>query len=145
MHADSGVISRKMAGKAGSPTTFVANVASLSVRTPGRRMRQREGHEGRRVLVRTARDTVSSVKSPLFDPSSPLTPLRAELRAAIDRVLDGNRFTRPEVAAIEHEFAEHLGVDTRSAWQTGPRRSRFRAARLLGGPGDEVIVPSFSF
>src|SRR5947209_9268319 len=48
---------------------------------------------------------------PLFDTRTPLEPLADELRAAIDRVVEGGRFILgPEVAAFEQEFASYLGV-----------------------------------
>ena len=43
---------------------------------------------------------------PLFDTSSPLRPLREQLRGAIERVLDRERYILgPEVSAFEQEFA----------------------------------------
>lgn len=83
---------------------------------------------------------------PLFDPSGPLRPLRDELRAAVDRVLDSERFILgPEVAAFEEEFARWLGVHHAIGVANGTEAITI-ALRALGvGPGDEVIVPSFTF
>src|SRR5881394_1000430 len=48
---------------------------------------------------------------PLFDPSTPLEPLRGELDAAIARVLDSKQFILgPEVEAFESELAGYLGA-----------------------------------
>ncbi len=83
---------------------------------------------------------------PLFDTSTPLIPLRAELRAAVDRVLDSERYILgPEVAAFEREFAVHCGAEHAVAVANGTDAITI-ALRALGvGPGDEVIVPSFTF
>jgi dTDP-4-amino-4,6-dideoxygalactose transaminase len=82
----------------------------------------------------------------LFDPSSPLEPLRVQLRAAVDRVLDSNHFILgPEVAAFEEEFAQYIGARHAVGVANGTEAITI-ALRALGvGPGDEVIVPSFSF
>jgi dTDP-4-amino-4,6-dideoxygalactose transaminase len=83
---------------------------------------------------------------PLFDPASPLRPLRAEIDAAVTRVLNSERFILgPEVSAFEEEFAAHLGVQHAVGVANGTEAITI-ALRALGvGPGDEVVVPSFSF
>ncbi len=83
---------------------------------------------------------------PLFDPATPLHPLRDELRGAVARVLDSERFILgPEVAAFEEDFADHLGVQHAVGVANGTEALTI-ALRALGvGPGDEVVVPSFSF
>jgi dTDP-3-amino-3,4,6-trideoxy-alpha-D-glucose transaminase len=86
------------------------------------------------------------VPVPLFDPSTPLEPLRADLRAAVDRVLDSGAFILgPECAAFEAELARHLGVPEAIGVANGTEALTI-ALRALGvGPGDDVVVPSFSF
>ncbi|MEA2341534.1 MAG: hypothetical protein QOG11_1611 [Solirubrobacteraceae bacterium] len=83
---------------------------------------------------------------PLFDPSTPLAPLRAQLRAAVDRVLDAEQFILgPEVAAFEHELAASVGVDHAVGVANGTEAITI-ALRALGvGPGDDVVVPSFTY
>lgn len=83
---------------------------------------------------------------PLFDPGSPLKPLRAELRAAVDAVLDSEHFILgPQGAAFESEFAAYLGVPHAAGVANGTEAITI-ALRALGvGPGDEVVVPSFTF
>jgi dTDP-3-amino-3,4,6-trideoxy-alpha-D-glucose transaminase len=83
---------------------------------------------------------------PLFDTSTPLAPLHDELRAAVDRVLDSGRYVLgPELAAFESEFAAHLGVDHAIGVANGTEALTI-ALRAMGvGPGDEVVVPSFTF
>jgi dTDP-3-amino-3,4,6-trideoxy-alpha-D-glucose transaminase len=83
---------------------------------------------------------------PLFDTATPLQPLRAEIDAAIERVIGGGQFILgPEVAAFEREFAAYVG--TAHAIGVGNGTDALTIAlRAMGvGPGDEVIVPSFTF
>jgi dTDP-4-amino-4,6-dideoxygalactose transaminase len=86
------------------------------------------------------------VPVPLFDPVSPRAPLRADLRAAVHRVLDGGAFVLgPEVEAFETEFAAYLGAGHAIGVANGTEAITV-ALRALGvGPGDEVVVPSFTF
>ena len=83
---------------------------------------------------------------PLFDTSTPVYGLRAELRAAVERVLDSERYILgPEVSAFEHEFAEYCGVGQAVGVANGTEAITI-ALRAMGvGPGDEVVVPSFTF
>lgn len=83
---------------------------------------------------------------PLFDPTGPLEPIRADIRAAVDRVLESDRFVLgPEVAAFEAEFAAHTGAGHAIGVANGTEAITI-ALRALGvGPGDEVVVPSFTF
>jgi dTDP-3-amino-3,4,6-trideoxy-alpha-D-glucose transaminase len=83
---------------------------------------------------------------PLFDTASTLAPLRDELRAAIDRVLDSERFILgPEVDTFERELAAYTGVAHGVGVANGTDAITI-ALRAMGvGPGDEVVVPSFTF
>src|SRR6202050_2473104 len=82
----------------------------------------------------------------LFDTSTPLIALRGELRAAVDRVLDSERYILgPEVSAFEREFADYCGCDHAVGVANGTEAITI-ALRAMGvGPGDEVVVPSFTF
>jgi dTDP-3-amino-3,4,6-trideoxy-alpha-D-glucose transaminase len=83
---------------------------------------------------------------PLFDPSTPLHGLRRRLGEAIDDVLDRGQFILgPEVSAFEEEFARYLGAEHVIGVANGTEALTI-ALRALGvGPGDDVVVPSFSF
>jgi dTDP-3-amino-3,4,6-trideoxy-alpha-D-glucose transaminase len=83
---------------------------------------------------------------PLFDTSTPLAALRGELREAIDRVLDSQRYILgPEVAAFERELAQYCGTAHVIGVANGTDAITI-ALRAMGvGPGDEVVVPSFTF
>ncbi|MET0302440.1 MAG: DegT/DnrJ/EryC1/StrS family aminotransferase [Microbacteriaceae bacterium] len=70
-----------------------------------------------------------------------------EERAAVDRVLlSGMVAQGPEVAAFEAEFAEHF-VDSRPTVAVNSGTAGLHLGLLAAGvgPGDEVIVPSFTF
>src|SRR6185437_8859515 len=83
---------------------------------------------------------------PLFENSVPLAPLRDELRAAVARVLDSERYILgPEVEAFEQEFAGYCGAAHGIGVANGTEAITI-ALRAMGvGPGDEVVVPSFTF
>jgi dTDP-3-amino-3,4,6-trideoxy-alpha-D-glucose transaminase len=83
---------------------------------------------------------------PLFDTRTPLEPLREEIAARIAEVVDSGRFILgPEVEAFEAELAAYLGA--RHAIGVGNGTDAITLAlRAMGvGPGDEVVVPSFTF
>ena len=83
---------------------------------------------------------------PLFDSGTPLVPLRDRLDEALLGVLDDGRFILgPNVAAFEEEFAAFLGAGHAVGVANGTEALTI-ALRALGvGPGDEVVVPSFTF
>src|SRR4051812_10617903 len=88
----------------------------------------------------------SLVAVPLFDPSTPLAPLRDEIDAAVKRVLDSKHFILgPEVEAFERELAAYVGARHAIGVANGTEALTI-ALRALGvGPGDDVVVPSFTF
>src|ERR1700735_3194834 len=83
---------------------------------------------------------------PLFDTSTALKPLRDDLRSAVARVLDsGHYILGPEVEAFEREFADYCGAKHAVGVANGTEAITV-ALRAMGvGPGDEVLVPSFTF
>jgi dTDP-4-amino-4,6-dideoxygalactose transaminase len=82
----------------------------------------------------------------LFETSLPLAELHDELRQAVARVLDSERYILgPEVEAFEREFAGYCGSARAVAVANGTEAITI-ALRAMGvGPGDEVVVPSFTF
>jgi dTDP-4-amino-4,6-dideoxygalactose transaminase len=73
-------------------------------------------------------------------------PLRADLRDAFERVLDGSAFVLgAEVDRFEEEFARYCGARhcVGVASGTAALVLAFQAAGI--GPGDEVIVPAHTF
>ena len=81
---------------------------------------------------------------PLF--ASSLEPYHDRLSEAIERVARSGRYILgPEVEAFEREFAAYLGVRHCVGVANGTDALTI-ALRALGvGPGDEVVMPSFTF
>ena len=83
---------------------------------------------------------------PLRDLAAQDASLRGELRAAVDRVLAGGAYVGgPDGAALERELAATLNVADVVAVNSGTD-ALVLALRAAGiGPGDEVVVPSYTF
>jgi dTDP-4-amino-4,6-dideoxygalactose transaminase len=82
----------------------------------------------------------------LFDNDTSLAPLRETILERIAEVVHRGAFILgPEVQALEQEFASYLGVEHVIGVANGTDAITI-ALRALGvSPGDEVIVPSFTF
>src|ERR687887_1932335 len=83
---------------------------------------------------------------PLFDTRTPVEPLLPAILAKVGEVIEASRFILgPELEAFEGELADYLG--TRHAIGVGNGTDAITLVlRALGvGPGDEVVVPSFTF
>jgi dTDP-4-amino-4,6-dideoxygalactose transaminase len=96
--------------------------------------------------VQAAANLGGRLPVPLFDTKTPLAPLRADIDARIAAVLDRGAFILgSEVAAFEAEFAAYVGARHAIGVANGTDALTL-ALRALGvGPGDEVVVPSFTF
>lgn len=83
---------------------------------------------------------------PLFDTETPLADLRPTILERVAEVIRGGRFILgPEVGAFEQELADYVGVAHAIGVANGTDALTI-AARALGvEPGDEVVVPSFTF
>ena len=83
---------------------------------------------------------------PLFDLQSPRAPLQADLERALERVVASGAFVLgPETEAFEAELAAYLGAGHAVGVGNGTDALTL-ALRAMGvGPGDEVVVPSFSY
>jgi dTDP-4-amino-4,6-dideoxygalactose transaminase len=89
---------------------------------------------------------VSVVRIPLFDTPSVIADLRPELDERIRAVVDSGRFILgPELQSFEHEFASYLGVEHVVGVGNGTDALRLALLALGIGPGDDVVVPSFTF
>ncbi|HEX7476741.1 MAG TPA: DegT/DnrJ/EryC1/StrS family aminotransferase [Polyangiales bacterium] len=83
---------------------------------------------------------------PLLDLAPQNAPLAAELRAAFDRVLQTSGFILgPEVEAFEAEVARYIGVKHALGVSSGTDAILLALMALDIGPGDEVIMPPFTF
>ena len=87
------------------------------------------------------------VKSvPLLDVGRGNRPLRDEFLEAIARVVDSGRFLHgPEVKQLEDSVAQLTGAKHAIACASGSDALLLALTVLGVGPGDEVIVPSFTF
>ncbi len=86
------------------------------------------------------------VTVPLFDTATPLAGLRQEILTRIAQVVERGQFVLgPEVRAFEQELAGYLGARHAVGVANGTDALTI-AARALGvEPGDDVVVPSFTF
>ncbi|HEY4683829.1 MAG TPA: DegT/DnrJ/EryC1/StrS family aminotransferase [Candidatus Acidoferrales bacterium] len=83
---------------------------------------------------------------PMVDLRAQYATIREQIRAAIEAVLDSQHFILgPQVQALEEEIARYCGRRFAVGVASGTD-ALILALRACGiGPGDEVIVPSFSF
>jgi len=83
---------------------------------------------------------------PLLDLTRQYATIRDEVREALDRVCDSQRFILgDEVTAFEREAASALGVPDAVGVTSGTDALLVALMALGVGPGDEVIVPTFTF
>lgn len=86
------------------------------------------------------------MKVPLLDLAAQAKSVEAEVKEAVLRVLDSQRYVLgPEVEALEGEIAAYCGVGHGVAVRNGSDALVMSLMALGIGPGDEVIVPTFTF
>jgi len=62
----------------------------------------------------------------------------------VARVVRGGQLAQgPEVAGLEHELAQRLGVSAAAAVSSGSAALELALRALAVGPGDEVIIPTY--
>jgi dTDP-3-amino-3,4,6-trideoxy-alpha-D-glucose transaminase len=70
----------------------------------------------------------------------------AELHRCLDEVIEGRYFVGgPLVGKFEHEFADYVGSDEAVGVANGLDAIRLALEAYDIGPGDEVIVPAFTY
>lgn len=83
---------------------------------------------------------------PLLDLTGQYGSIRAELDAALDRVVSSQAFILgPEVEALEAEIADYLGVGHAVGVASGTDALLLPLKALDLQPEDEVVVPAFTF
>ncbi|HIQ21683.1 MAG TPA: DegT/DnrJ/EryC1/StrS family aminotransferase [Planctomycetes bacterium] len=83
---------------------------------------------------------------PLLDLSRQLRPLRGDILAAIARVCDSGQFCLgPEVQRLEENIARYCGAEYAVGCASGSDALLLALMACDVGPGDEVILPSFTF
>jgi dTDP-4-amino-4,6-dideoxygalactose transaminase len=86
------------------------------------------------------------VSIPLFDTPAVLAPLLPHVQERMTEVLDSRRYVLgPEVKAFEEEFAAYLGAEHVIGVGNGTDAITIALRALGAQPGDEVVVPSFTF
>jgi len=83
---------------------------------------------------------------PLFDPRAQYLLVKDEIDAAISRVVEsGHYILGEEVAAFEQEVADFLGGGHAVGVASGTDALVLALLATGVGPGDEVVVPAFTF
>lgn len=86
------------------------------------------------------------MRVPLYDLEAQNAPLKAEMLAAIEGVMDHQRFVMgEEIGAFESEMAAYCGAAHAVAVSSGTDALLLALMARGVGRGDEVIVPAFTF
>jgi dTDP-4-amino-4,6-dideoxygalactose transaminase len=83
---------------------------------------------------------------PMIDPAAEYRSLKSEIDAAVGRVLASGRYVLgPEGEALERELAAYTGAAHAVGCNSGTDALHLALVACGVGPGDEVIVPAFTF
>lgn len=86
------------------------------------------------------------ISIPMADPAAEYRMLKDEIDAAVGRVLASGRYVLgPEGEALEREVAAYVGVRHAVGCNSGTDALHLPLVVAGVGPGDEVIVPAFTF
>jgi len=86
------------------------------------------------------------LKVPLLDLAAQYAPLRAEIRAAVDKVFDELAFIGgPYVQKLERELAQYTGATHGVGVSSGTDALLVALTALGIGPGDEVLTTPYTF
>ena len=87
-----------------------------------------------------------SIQIPMVDPAGEYRALKAEIDAAVGRVFESGRFVLgPEGEALEREIAHFIGVEHAVGVNSGTDALHLPLVACGIGPGDEVVIPGFTF
>lgn len=83
---------------------------------------------------------------PMIDPAAEYRALKEEIDAAVSRVLASGRYVLgPEGEALERELAAFIGAAHAVGVNSGTDALHLALVAAGVGPGDEVVVPAFTF
>ena len=86
------------------------------------------------------------MKIPMVDPAGEYRALKPAIDEAVGRVLASGRYVLgPEGEALERELAAYIGVPHAIGVNSGTDALHLALVAAGVGPGDEVIVPAFTF
>jgi dTDP-4-amino-4,6-dideoxygalactose transaminase len=89
---------------------------------------------------------MNTTRLPLVDLKAQYLVIKAEIDAAIQRVLESTAFINgPDVSAFEAEFAQFCGVNYAIGVASGTAALQLALAAFEIGPGDEVITVAHTF
>jgi len=87
-----------------------------------------------------------TIRIPMVDPAGEYRALKAEIDAAVGRVFDSGRFVLgPEGEALEREIAHFIGAEHAVGVNSGTDALHLPLVACGIGPGDEVVIPGFTF
>jgi len=83
---------------------------------------------------------------PMVDPAAEYRLLKDDIDAAVSRVLASGRYVLgPEGEALEREIAAYVGAAHAVGCNSGTDALHLPLVAIGAGPGDEVVVPAFTF
>ncbi|TAK88393.1 MAG: DegT/DnrJ/EryC1/StrS family aminotransferase [Betaproteobacteria bacterium] len=83
---------------------------------------------------------------PMVDPAAEYRALKAEIDEAVGRVLGSGRYVLgPEGEALEREVAAYVGAPHAVGCNSGTDALHLALVAAGIGPGDEVVLPAFTF
>ena len=86
------------------------------------------------------------ISIPMVDPAAEYRLLKDEIDGAVSRVLASGRYVLgPEGEALEREIAAYVGAAHAVGCNSGTDALHLPLVAIGIGPGDEVIVPAFTF
>src|SRR5947207_9559816 len=90
--------------------------------------------------------TMTTEKIPMLDMRAHLLPLRGEIMAALERVVDSGQFILgPEVERLEARLAAVSGCAHAAGVSSGTDALLVALMAMGVGPGDEVVTTPFTF
>lgn|SRR5574341_462006 len=96
--------------------------------------------------INNRQSQIGNLSVPFVDLKAQYQTIKTEIDAAIARVIENTSFVMGrEVAVFESAFAEYLGARFCVGVNSGTAALQLALMAWDIGPGDEVIVPSFTF